>query len=681
MRQIGLALVLILGWGGDAGAVPARGDEETFVQPDGTTFRATQHGDEFFNWVSTPDGVLVRRHGDGSWRFTAATQGRVSLLPQHPGRDLAPKGAATERDLPAIRAQASADQQGIAGAAPETTVSAAGVSAPTEPLLVILVQFSDRALTTTPGQWTNVLFGTSGKTLRTYYDEVSRNTFHFVPAAETYGTTNDGIVVVTLPYAHPNTSNTFTTANQLIVSNALAAADAYVDFSGFDANHDSVLANSELHVATVVAGYEKSYATTSTPSVWGHHWSLFSPVGPPKLDGVSVSGSPAGGYIQVGEIHGTHMATVGIFCHELGHDLGLIDLYDTDGSSEGIGGHGVMGAGSWGYTSGEFSGATPTLMCAWSRIRLGFLSPTPVVSSDVCTAYQSSATASANVFKVFTSDTNQYFLIENRQLTGFDAGLYGWFSSTAGGAGGGGLAIWHIDDSVAVNTNEFHKRVDLEEANEAALGYSELDLKTNRANRLHYYYGGKVTQFDDTTVPNTRLYSGVSTYVAVSQVSSSGAAMTFRVGTGTRPLTVASDYGATRPPLGVSSYPYGSQVTCAVTNSPVTVSDTQSVVTLVCTGWVGTGSVPAVGAGTNVVVTLIDTSSVTWLWGVRDLVLSNQTVAMTTNVSALRTITAGNGYSLDPAADVTFRVGTGGLIRLTPGFSAPTGSAFRATLP
>ena len=61
---------------------------------------------------------------------------------------------------------------------------------------------------------------------------------------------------------------------------------------------------------------------------------------------------------------------IGTFCHELGHVLGLPDLYDTsENSAAGIGVWGLMGAGNWQRQT------SPAYMSAWSRYRLGFTHP------------------------------------------------------------------------------------------------------------------------------------------------------------------------------------------------------------------------------------------------------------------------------------------------------------------
>ena len=69
-------------------------------------------------------------------------------------------------------------------------------------------------------------------------------------------------------------------------------------------------------------------------------------------------------------------------------------------------------------------------------------------------------------------------------------------------------------------------------------------------------------------------------------------------------------------------------------------------------------------------------SSIAWQWVITDLVLSNQTVLVTTNYQARDTISAGNGYRVQSPGQAALQAGK--LIRLTPGFRATTGGLFRA---
>src|SRR5439155_931986 len=69
--------------------------------------------------------------------------------------------------------------------------------------------------------------------------------------------------------------------------------------------------------------------------------------------------------------------------HGFGHDLGLPDLYDADGSSHGAGIWDIMSEGSW---NGNPAGSSPAHMSAWSLMRLGWVTPTDVTTSLVGTS-------------------------------------------------------------------------------------------------------------------------------------------------------------------------------------------------------------------------------------------------------------------------------------------------------
>jgi hypothetical protein len=74
-------------------------------------------------------------------------------------------------------------------------------------------------------------------------------------------------------------------------------------------------------------------------------------------------------------------------------------------------------------------------------------------------------------------------------------------------------------------------------------------------------------------------------------------------------LTVTSAYGSPNPSVGSQSYDSGTSVTASVT-SPVTVNGAS----YTCTGWTGTGSVPASGTTTSTTFTITAVSTITWNW-------------------------------------------------------------------
>ena len=75
-------------------------------------------------------------------------------------------------------------------------------------------------------------------------------------------------------------------------------------------------------------------------------------------------------------------------------------------------------------------------------------------------------------------------------------------------------------------------------------------------------------------------------------------------------LTVASEHGSPSPPVGDNWYDDGSEVTASVT-SPADETDGTR---YRCTGWTGTGSVPATGTETSVTFTITEPSAITWNW-------------------------------------------------------------------
>ena len=74
-------LVINFAWG-----VPAFPGLVELTQPDGSTFKGTQKGDEWFSWIETEDGNIVLRHRE-NYQFEYA---RIKLV--EGSKVLAPSG-------------------------------------------------------------------------------------------------------------------------------------------------------------------------------------------------------------------------------------------------------------------------------------------------------------------------------------------------------------------------------------------------------------------------------------------------------------------------------------------------------------------------------------------------------------------------------------------------------------
>lgn len=419
---------------------------------------------------------------------------------------------------------------GGGAASTDPTLFEPPVTASSLPLLVIRLQYHDATFTNSAVTWSDKIFGNNFHQLNHYYNEASAGQFAFSRVDENEGIPDDGVITVTLDKNHPDPSDDNLDAIHPDLKAALIAAAPYIDFASYDTNHNGKIAFDELQVIFIVAGYEDAYSGgTQSPGIWAHSYCT-QPINTPNVDGVSLLGcSFLGSYAVFGERHDTHDATIGIIAHELGHAaFWLSDLYDVDGSSAGIGYFGLMGTGSGAYAApADTPGNTPSHLNAWSKTRTGWFTPQIVSGlNDQSITLNESASTDYNILKLPITP-KEYFLLENRNNSGYDAGLY-----ALGGTFAGGLAIWHIDENIidanyldnTVNNDETHKGVDLEEAANA-----ELDIGSTASfwgNSTNLYYAGNVDRFAPDTTPNSDSYAGSSSGIYVENISSRGSSMT-----------------------------------------------------------------------------------------------------------------------------------------------------------
>ena len=130
-------------------------------------------------------------------------------------------------------------------------------------------------------------------------------------------------------------------------------------------------------------------------------------------------------YYGIRLIDPTRFGTLGVYAHEFGHLLGLPDLYNKGekwGEDELMGHWDLMAAGA---ELGEVN--RPSHLSAWSKIKLGWISPTVVVPKEQeqiirLNPLELSPNASAIVIPVSNST---YYVVEFRMKTGFDDALLG----------------------------------------------------------------------------------------------------------------------------------------------------------------------------------------------------------------------------------------------------------------
>lgn len=518
-----LFVLLLLPAGAVAG--PPRPVIETLQQPDGTPIRVKQFGDEWTNGVRTLDDYTILRDEQSRfWKYAEENPaGGLRHSPFIVGRER-PVGIRPKLSFRPQRTSSQADFS-VQGPQPEIAASA---NLSVQPVLVIFADFTPSVRRgSTAESLYNKFFGGSGS-VQNYYETVSYGNYSVAPAPETDvnlgGLINDGIISVTLPYAHPNTGGTVDDRNRTIVRDALMAANPYVDFAQFDTDGDGMISATELHLVVIVAGAERSYSSSPcASSVWAHRWGLGGSFPPPLLDGKSVGRS----YTQFGEWHcagslsSGHEATIGVIVHELGHDIGLPDLYDTDDSSQGIGDWSVMASGSWNGTF--FAGDSPAHFDPWCKYFEGWINPTLVGATLVNQPIAQSATA-ADFYQLLSGapDGGEYFLVENRQRVNYDAGLPG-----------SGLLIWHIDASRPGNTAECYPGGPSCVVTHYKVGLVQADNQFNLEKNQNLGDGGDPwpgaannVSFNGSSAPDSNLYGGVPSGISVTAISGSAAVMT-----------------------------------------------------------------------------------------------------------------------------------------------------------
>ncbi len=340
--------------------------------------------------------------------------------------------------------------------------------------------------------WSEPMFG-DDDSVRDFYMDMSYEKLEFVPVSENsrYGgtnsnlkdKTNDGIIHVRVNRNHRDWGRD-DTANKAeltrVLCDALESACEYVDLEDYDDNGDGTLTNDELAVAYIIAGYD--YGVPSKVKQYSDSLYLRSfmywyraAIRKYKVTDYSVPKIEQRGktfmfdsFVCVPEKmekenSGTIVEEVGRYggiSHELGHNIGFPDLYDTSSGNSGtrywddyrVGYVSLMGHGSWSRdSSGNYR---PAPLDPWCRMMYGWLTPQKITSQGEYTVtaqnYAKSSRMNMNkVYRIDTGYTGEYFIIESRYPDKWDSGMFSYnYVNNNTYNKNGGIVIWHIDEKV-----------------------------------------------------------------------------------------------------------------------------------------------------------------------------------------------------------------------------------------
>ncbi|MHB9054699.1 MAG: M6 family metalloprotease domain-containing protein [Paludibacteraceae bacterium] len=444
MKRFAVVLLILIA-SFQAKAVPAYPYPVKMNQPDGTTLNVRLRGDEFYHFYTTEDGYLIVKNNRGFFNY-AKQDVLGKLIDTHlKAKDVNLRSNSEKlfiSDLKPGMFSASINQPMRSKRILLNTVSPQKRVYPktgSPKALVILTNFSDVSFVTSTPQtaFTNMLnqqgYSDNGGTgsARDYFRDNSDSTFS--PQFDVVGPVT---LPQTLAYYGTNDANGKDTNAVQMVVDACAAADKNgVDFTQYDVDNDGIIDN----VFVYYAGYnEAEHGPAET--IWPHRWGVYPVVTygsngnyDGNISSVTFDHKRVVDYACTSELRGntgSNMAGIGTFTHEFGHVLGLADMYPTDGGTyQTLSYWDIMDSGA--YLN---LGRTPPSYNSFERFQLGFMKPdllqyypqnvslNPLNRNNK--AYLISPTETHNLDGTNPSPA-EFFLLENRQRTGWDAYLPG----------------------------------------------------------------------------------------------------------------------------------------------------------------------------------------------------------------------------------------------------------------
>lgn len=420
-------LMSINAWGAKAFPGPY-----TFTQPDGTKLSVTLHGDEYFNYYTTLDGVILVREGDTFYIAEISDDGDIkatNLLAHN-------NGVRSAKEIALIQSQNK--EKLFTGNAIKRAIRKVPVSGNVTPkytphkgspnIVVILAQFQDVKFTVNEPQnaFDDIFNATS---IKDYGNQNTRNIGsvkrYFKMMSTNEFTPNFKIVgPVTLSqnrtyYGGVNKEPNDEKADAL----AKEAVDSVMKLGLEDLNNNEYDADNDGNVDLVYIVYAGHMQNMGGPyeSVWAKASYTTHSIGTKKVRRYCMSGE------LLNPQRPDWIASIGVTCHEFSHCLGLPDLYIPSNYSEYYADNQEMEF--WDLMDGGenlHNGWTPPAYTAWEKEAMGWPVDIQHLTEESKSADISIPTTDGGTaYRIVNpNDANEYIMLENIKRDGWNLGCY-----------------------------------------------------------------------------------------------------------------------------------------------------------------------------------------------------------------------------------------------------------------
>ena len=503
-------------------AIPAHPRPMDVSQSDGSRLTIRLLGDEFYHRTMTTDGYTLLRRSNGDYVYaveSGSTLVASDVVAHNPlmrnaselkmlsklqkglsDKTLAARGQTMHASRDQLNASIRTDYQNFRG-------------------LLVLINFSDRTFNYGGDYFEDMMnkknytgfYRTDGSfvsctgSARDYYYDNSMGLFD--PQFDVVGPVN-------VNYSCTSPNGTSSVGN--IFVSAINALNPTVDFSRYDGDGDGVVDM----IYFVVAGYTSNFSGNNSGYLWPHQYYMYYYTYQ-RYDGVYLGRYSCSGEIYGWEDYGyTDPDGIGTICHEFTHSLGLMDLYDTNYNQNGQ----ANDPGDWDIMAGGCymnNSRTPVGFSLWERYRLGFADPEEITEKRAGYSLEPLNTSNTGYW-LATPNDNEFFMLENRQKTGWDAYLPGH-----------GMLITRVEVDQNVWSNNTIN------ANASHMYYELLRAGNGFGSNSNDPFPGTdhVTEINNLTMPNLMTWDGQANEYGLNNIAENNKIITFNVvnGDGTTP--------------------------------------------------------------------------------------------------------------------------------------------------